>query len=369
MKVMTVLGTRPEIIRLSRTLAALDESFEHTLVHSGQNWHPGLSQIFFDEMGLRAPDFLLSTNTDSLGSFLGSLLREFDEVLAYVKPDALLVLGDTNTALASVMAKRRHIPVYHMEAGNRAFDANVPEEVNRRIVDVVADFNCVYTEHARRNLLREGFEPRRILLTGSPMPEVLRAYEPLIRKSEILTDLNLDPGEYFVMSLHREETVDSHERLNQAFDSVSQVSSAFDLPVIVSVHPRTRRRMSSELLRGLPETLHLSEPLGFFDYVQLQQHARCVLSDSGTISEESAILGFPAVTLRSSIERPEALDAGSIVMTDLAVDDLLAGVELALANREDLHIPAEYAIYDTSRRVSRFIASTAHQHKAWSGIR
>jgi UDP-N-acetylglucosamine 2-epimerase len=368
-KVMTVVGTRPELIRLSRVMARLDETTEHVLVHTGQNWDYRLNGIFFDEMGLRKPDHVLDVDTSSLGAVLGDILRKTETVLKEEKPDAFLVLGDTNSAIASVMAKRMRVPVYHMEAGNRCFDANVPEEINRRLVDHVADFNLVYTEHARRNLLAEGLHPRRILLTGSPMREVLEYYRPGIDASDVLSRTGLTEGGYFLVSAHREENVDSPARLRALLDSLVAVRDEWQLPVLVSTHPRTRLRL--EALEGAPDLsgITFSEPFGFHDFNQLQLKACCVLSDSGTIAEESSLLGFPAVTLRSSIERPEALDTGSIVMTDLDPRVVVAGVRAAIANKGMADIPRDYQIDDTSLRATNFMLSTAFQHATWSGLR
>jgi UDP-N-acetylglucosamine 2-epimerase (non-hydrolysing) len=369
MKVMTVVGTRPEVIRLSRVMARFDESFTHVLVHTGQNWDYRLNGIFFDELGLRAPDHVLKVDTSSLGAVLGDTLRKTEEVLRREKPGAFLVLGDTNSSISAVMAKRLHIPVYHMEAGNRCFDENVPEETNRRLVDHVADFNLVYTEHARRNLLAEGLHPRRILLTGSPMREVLGHYRQQIEASDALNRLGLEEHGYFVVSAHREENVDIPTRLTALLDCLRAVRDQWKLPILVSTHPRTRLRLESlHDGKGL-DGIRFTEPFGFLDYNQLQTKAFCVLSDSGSISEESSILRFPAVTLRSSIERPEALDSGSIIMTDLRPASVLAGVDAARADYLKTNIPGEYEIGNCSIRVRNFILSTAYEHAVWAGLR
>lgn len=369
LKVMTVVGTRPELIRLSRVLARLDETVDHVLVHTGQNYDYTLNQVFFDDLGIRQPDHMLGVDTSSLGHVLGETLIKTEEVLEQEKPDALLVLGDTNSCIAAVMAKRKRIPVYHMEAGNRCFDENVPEETNRRMVDHVADFNLVYTEHARRNLLGEGLHPRRILLTGSPMREVLNHYRDQIDASDVLQRLELKDRGYFLVSAHREENVDSPERLRQLVECLQRVHDTFKLPVFVSTHPRTRKRL--EALEGwtAPEGIIFHAPLGFHDYNHLQLHSACVLSDSGTISEESSILGFPAVTLRDSIERPEALDTGCIIMTGLDPDNLIEGIETVLRRNEPSVIPADYAIENCAERTVNFMVSTARRHNFWSGLR
>ncbi|GAB1694365.1 non-hydrolyzing UDP-N-acetylglucosamine 2-epimerase [Krasilnikovia sp. M28-CT-15] len=369
-KVMTVVGTRPEIIRLSRVISRLDRTVEHVVVHTGQNWDPMLSDVFFDELELRKPDRFLGVDTSTLGTVLGGVLAGVEEAIAQERPDALLVLGDTNSCIAALMSRRMKIPVYHMEAGNRCFDLNVPEETNRRMVDHVSDFNLVYTEHARRNLLAEGLHPRRILHTGSPMREVLEHYRPKIDASTVLHRLELDPGGYFLVSAHREENVDDPGRLNQLLECLRAVRDEWGLPVLVSTHPRTRKRLEQRV--DDPSTLEgivFHEPFGFLDYVHLQMKARCTLSDSGTISEESAILRFPAVTLRDSIERPEALDTGSIVMTGLDVQNVIEAVNVAISSGVGTACPADYVVADTSVRVVNFILSTARRHHDWAGIR
>lgn len=365
-RVMTVVGTRPEIIRLSRTLDRLDRTVDHVLVHTGQNWDPALSDVFFAELALRPPDRLLHVDTSSLGHVLGGVLIGVENAIRDVRPDALLILGDTNSCIAVLIARRMRIPVYHMEAGNRCFDQNVPEETNRRLVDHVSDFNLVYTEHARRNLLAEGLHPRRILLTGSPMREVLDHYRPAVEASDVLDRLELEPGGYFLVSAHREENVDDPRRLEALLRCLRAVRDEWRLPVLVSTHPRTRKKI--EELSPDPTSLEriaFHEPFGLLDYVKLQTRARCVLSDSGTVSEESAILGFPAVTLRDSIERPEALDAGSILMTGLDEDNVREAVAVAAVPP----CPEEYRIADTSRRVVNYLLSTVHRHHEWAGVR
>lgn len=369
MKVMTVVGTRPEVIRLSRVITRLDESFDHILVHTGQNWDHKLNGVFFDEMGLRPPNHLLHVDTSSLGAVLGDTLRKTEEVLRLERPDAFLVLGDTNSAISSVMAKRMHVPVYHMEAGNRCFDEDVPEETNRRLVDHVADFNLVYTEHARRNLLAEGLHPRRILLTGSPMREVLDFFRPRIDESDVLARLGLDEGEYFLVSAHREENVDSPPRLQQLLDCLVAVRDRWGLPILVSTHPRTRLRLGQIDGSSDQSGINFSEPFGFYDYNKLQTGARCVLSDSGTISEESSLLRFPAVTLRSSIERPEALETGSIIMTGLRPRSVLSGVEAATRDHAKTAVPLDYLPSDCSFRVRNILMSTVFERATWNGPR
>ncbi|GAB3560711.1 type 8 capsular polysaccharide synthesis protein Cap8G [Arthrobacter alkaliphilus] len=371
LKVATVVGTRPEIIRLAATIKRLDRYMDHVLIHTGQNYDYELNEVFFEDLELRKPDHFLAADVSSLGAVLGSILIKMEEVLLVEKPDALLVLGDTNSCISAVIARRMKIPVFHMEAGNRCFDENVPEEINRRLVDHVSDYNLVYTEHARRNLLAEGIHPSRILLTGSPMREVLKANTVSIDTSDILERQGLKPGKYVLVSLHREENVDSPERLGSVLEALNAVGSFHDVPVLLSTHPRTRKRLEDQ-----PEELKagviLHPPFGFNDYIKLQKEALIVLSDSGTISEESSILGFPAVTLRDFIERPESLDSGSIVTSGLQKDSILDAIDMTL---EQVGIsgfaqaPTDYQIEDTSRRVVNFIRSAAHSHAQRSGIR
>ena len=377
--VVTIVGTRPEIIRLSRIIPKLDKTFNHIFVHTGQNKDPMLNDVFFKDLNLRAPDVFLDVDTSSLGAVLGDTLRKIESVFLKHKPDAVLILGDTNSAISAVLAKRMHIPVYHMEAGNRSFDENVPEETNRRLVDHVSDFNLPYTEHARRNLLSEGIHPRRIMMSGSPMREVLDHYRPKIEASSVLADLGLEKDKYFLVSAHRQENVDSAERLTNLLDSLKAIYEEWGHPLMVSTHPRTRRQL--EAIPGYKDikgvTFH--EPFGFLDYNKLQLNAKCVISDSGTISEESTILGFPAITIRDSIERPEAVDFGGIVMTGLEAGNVLAGITEALESAgaktsssghgEVSNLPQGYEVTDCSSRVVKFMLSTITRHHDWAGIR
>lgn len=375
LKVMTILGTRPEIVRLSRVMAQLDQYCEHRIVHTGQNYDYELNEVFFDDLGVRRPDHFLGTGGGSLGETLGKILIESERVIGLERPDAVLVLGDTNSALSSIMARRMNVPIYHMEAGNRCFDRNVPEETNRKLVDHIADFNLVYTEHARRHLLAEGLPHRRIYLTGSPMREVMEHYRPRIEASDVLERLGLVPRGYFIASLHREENVDRADRLGELVGALSALAAHYNMPVIVSTHPRTRKRLDQA---GLITDRRVSfmKPFGFHDYNRLQMGAFCAVSDSGTIAEEASILGFPAVTPRDSIERPEALDTGSIIITGLAEEAVLRGVDLAtrlFAKREvqgRTHpVPDDYCIGDTSERVVSLILGTAKLSNGWDGIR
>ncbi|TCB96051.1 UDP-N-acetylglucosamine 2-epimerase (non-hydrolyzing) [Micromonospora zingiberis] len=371
-RVMTVVGTRPEIIRLSRVIALLDRTVDHSLIHTGQNWDPALSDVFFTELRIRTPDRFLHVDTTSLARVLGGVLLGTEQAIEELRPDALLILGDTNSAIAALMARRMRVPVYHMEAGNRSFDLNVPEETNRRLVDHVADFNLVYSEHARRNLLAEGVHPRRILHTGSPMREVLDHYMDDIKRSTVLDRLGLEPARYFVVSAHREENVDRPERLRALLDCLQAVRDQWRLPLLVSTHPRTRKRLEAVALDDSAlDGILFHEPFGFFDYITLQRQARCTLSDSGTVSEEAAILGFPAVTLRDSMERPEALDAGGILMTGLEPAGVVEAVKVVIdqVSTAGVPCPPDYAVADTSRRTVDFILSTVRRHHGWAGIR
>lgn len=370
-KVLTVLGTRPEIIRLSLVINALEKHADHTLVHTGQNYDYTLNEIFFEDLNIRKPDHFLNVDTSSLGTVLGGVLTSIEPVLAEEKPDAVLVLGDTNSAIAAVMAKRMKIPVYHMEAGNRCFDLNVPEEINRRLVDHIADFNLVYTEHARRNLLAEGLPPRRVYLSGSPMGEVLAHHRQRIAQSGVLSKLDLEPQKYFVISHHREENVDNKERLSVMVDTLNAIAEKYAYPIIFSTHPRTRKRLDA-LDKRVDPLIRLMKPLGFIDYNKLQLDAYCTLSDSGTISEESAILGFPAVTVRSAMERPEAMDAGTIVLTGLDQGTILSAIEIAretIAHRDPNAIPDEYKVRNSSERVLKLIIGTCRLSNQWEGIK
>lgn len=368
MKVLTVVGTRPEVIRLSRVIPRLDESVEHVLVHTGQNRDHSLRGLFFEEMRIRSPDYIFDLNTSSLGKILADIMLVTEEVLHKEQPDAFLVLGDTNSGLSALIAKRMKIPVYHMEAGNRCFDENVPEETNRKTIDHLADFNLVYTEHARRNLLSEGLPARRILLTGSPMREVIDYYAQDISQSDVLDRLELESNKYFLVSAHRQETVDNSERLDHLLGCLREMASEWNLPVLVSTHPRTQQRLDARVGQELPGVF-FHEPFGFFDYCQLQKNSLCVASDSGTISEEASILGFPAITLRSSIERPEALEAGSILTTDLRTQNVLDGVRAAVQDSNLASEPSDYLPNNTSVRVRNFILSTAYEHRVWAGLR
>lgn len=374
LKVMTILGTRPEIIRLSRVIERLDRFTDHVLVHTGQNYDHALNEVFFKDLGLRGPDHFLGVGGGTLGEMLGAILTRSETVLRDERPDAVLILGDTNSAISAIMARRMAIPVYHMEAGNRSFDRNVPEETNRRLVDHIADFNLVYTEHARRHLLSEGLEHRRIYLTGSPMREVLDHYRPRIDASDVLARLGLAPQGYFVASLHRQENVDEPDRLAVLVAALNALADSHGLPIILSTHPRLRDRLNRPDRQGagFHALVRAATPFGFHDYNHLQMNAVCTISDSGTIAEEAAILGFPAVTPRDAIERPEALDCGTILMTGVnraAIEAGILSVTQAHQARPEMPVPADYRIANTSERVVNLILGTAHLSNRWDGIR
>lgn len=376
LKVMTILGTRPEIIRLSRIIARLDTYSHHVLVHTGQNWNYELNEVFFEDLAVRRPDYFLGAGGGTLGETLGKILVESERVIAAEKPDAVLVLGDTNSAISAYMATRLKVPVYHMEAGNRSFDRNVPEETNRKLVDHIADFNLVYTEHARRHLLSEGLQHRRIYLTGSPMREVFDHYRDRIEASDVIERLGLELGNYFIVSVHREENVDSSMRLSSLVETLNELATKHDMPVIVSTHPRTRKRLDALAGDGMDPRVQYMKPFGFYDYNRLQMQSFCAVSDSGAITEEASILGFPAVTTRDAIERPEGLDVGSIIVTGLDREAILAGVDAAIRMFRERQtssvphpVPPDYCIKNTSERVVNLILGTARLSNAWDGIR
>ncbi|WP_034404855.1 non-hydrolyzing UDP-N-acetylglucosamine 2-epimerase [Deinococcus sp. RL] len=360
LKVMTVVGTRPEIIRLSRVMARLDEHTEHVIVHTGQNYDYELNEIFFSDLGVRRPDHFLNAATGSAAETIGHILIKVDAVLAQEQPDALLILGDTNSCLSAIPAKRRKIPIFHMEAGNRCFDQRVPEETNRRIVDHTADINLTYSDIAREYLLREGLLPDRIIKTGSPMFEVLSHYRPQIDASDVLTRLGLTAGEYFVVSAHREENVDSDRNLAGLVETLNRVAERYGQRVIVSTHPRTQKRIDATGAQFHP-LVELLRPLGFHDYNHLQLHARAVLSDSGTISEESSILNFPALNIREAHERPEAMEEASVMMVGLSPERVLQSLrvlETQPRGAERLLRPvADYSMPNVSDKVLRIILS------------
>ena len=362
LKVATVIGTRPEIIRLSRILARLDKTCEHTLIHTGQNYDYELNQIFFDDLGIRKPDYFLDSakGSNSAAQTIGNLIGSVDEVLEKIDPDALLVLGDTNSCLSVIPAKRRKIPVFHMEAGNRCFDERVPEEINRRIVDHTADINMPYSSIAREYLLREGLSPDSVIKTGSPLFEVLSFYRPKIDLSDVLARLKLQPREYFLVSCHREENVDNPRLFKQFIEVLNGLAKKFDQSIILSAHPRTQKRIAESGLTLDPRVMAL-KPLGFFDYVKLQLHARVVLSDSGSISEEASILNIPALNIREAHERPEAMEEAPVMMVGLNQERILQAIALfeqdGGSSQNSLCIVADYQMPNVSEKVVRILHS------------
>jgi UDP-N-acetylglucosamine 2-epimerase len=367
-KITTFVGTRPEIIRMSSIIRKFDKHFDHRLIHTGQNPDRLMKDVFFEELAVRKPDAFFKDDHKSLGEFLGNLFVATEKELDEHRPDAIVILGDTNSALAAIIAKRFGIPVYHLEAGNRSFDANVPEEINRRIVDHIADFNFPYSELARANLLSEGIHPRKIALMGSPLLEVLTDHADGINSSKVMQQLSLNSKEFFLVSAHRQENVDSDERLTELLKTLNAVAEAFKLPVLVSTHPRTRARMQRIKIEMSP-LVNLHEPFGFLDYVNLQKNARMVLSDSGTIAEESIMLNFQAITIRDSMERPEALEAGSLVMCGINAERVLEAIEIVENSTKPSPTPSEYSYLEVSTRIVNYIVSTVHKHEFWNGIR
>lgn len=358
LKVLTVVGTRPEIIRLSRVLSALDHYCDHILVHTGQNYDYELNEIFFQDLNVRKPDYFLNAAGENAAQTIGNVIIEVDKVLEKVAPEALLVLGDTNSCLAALPAKRRKIPIFHMEAGNRCFDQRVPEETNRRIVDHIADVNLTYSDIAREYLLREGLPADRVIKTGSPMFEVLNHYKQGIDDSSILEQLKLKEGNYFVVSAHREENVDSDQLFDGLVRTLNAIAAQFDCPVIMSTHPRTKKRIDSKGIEFHPN-VRLLKPMGFKDYVKLQSCSRVVLSDSGTISEESSILGFSAINIREAHERPEAMEEAAVMMTGLNTDRVLQALSvLEEQNAKFVRRPvADYSMPNVAEKVVRIIIS------------
>lgn len=361
LKVLTLVGTRPEIIKLSRVIHELEAHTEHVLVHSGQNYDYELNEIFFQQLGIRKPDYFLNSAAETLAQTIANVIARADEVMENVAPDAILFLGDTNSCLAVIPAKRRKIPIFHMEAGNRCFDQRVPEENNRKIVDHLSDINLPYTEHARRYLLAEGIKPETVIKTGSPMREVLNHYLPLIQQSEVLVQLGVGPRGYFVVSAHREENVDSEQNLRKLLDALNAVVDRYGNPVIFSTHPRTRSRLAKFGIDDLHPAIRFLKPLGFLDYVKLQMNAFCVISDSGTITEESALLNFPAITVREAHERPEGMDVGTLIMTGLDAGRIIESIEVVTRQwnpkSREFAVPEDYEADNVSKKVLRVILS------------
>ncbi len=362
LKVMTIVGTRPEVIRLAEIIKAFDQYFNHILVHTGQNWDYTLNQVFFEELGIREPDYYLDSVGNTLGETIGNIIAKSYDVLSREKPDALLVLGDTNSTLCVIPAKRLKIPIFHMEAGNRCFDQNVPEEINRKIVDHISDINLPYTEHSRRYLLSEGFRKEHIFVTGSPMTEVLKKNMDKINESKILDELTLEKDRYILVSAHREENIDNEENFLSLMTAINNIAERYQMPVIYSTHPRSLDRIKKRdfKLHSLVKSL---KPFGFFDYNKLQLNAFCVLSDSGTLSEESAILGFNGVLIRTSTERPEVLDKGSVVIGGIKTKDIEQAIELSRSmkqNQEHVELVNDYKDENVSVKVVKIIQSYAN---------
>lgn len=360
LKVMTLVGTRPELIKMSRVIAELDEHVDHIFVHSGQNYDYELNQVFFDNLGIRKPDYFLNVSKDSAVKSIADVIVKTDALLDSVKPDAFLLYGDTNTCLAVIAAKRKKIPIFHFEAGNRCFDENVPEEINRKVVDHLSDINLVLTEHARRYLLAEGIKAETIMKTGSHMDEILNHYMPQIEASQIVEALGLKVRQFFVVSAHREENVDELEHLEALMESLEALAVQYQYPIIVSTHPRTKKRLE-DYSKPIHPLIRFEKPLGFFDYIQLQRAAFCILSDSGTITEEASLLNLPAITIRHAHERPEGMDKGTLIMSGLRKERVLQAVKMIRAQHDDerrcMPLINDYRAPAASKQIVRIILS------------
>jgi len=357
LKIMTIFGTRPEIIRLSRVFAKFDQYVNHIMVHTGQSYDYEMNQVFFENLKVRKPDYFLEVKSDTLGGQIAKIIERSEEVLKKEMPDAVLILGDTNSALAAIIAKRMKIPIFHMEAGSRSFNENLPEEINRKIVDHISDINLPYSENARLYLMREGVHPGTIFVTGSPMAEIWKAYKNDVQKSKILKKLKLKKGKYFVASIHREENVESRESLTKLIDSLNAVAEIYKMPIIMSTHPRTAKRLEEYKLKA-NKFVNFHKPMGYFDYNNLQLNAFCVLSDSGTILEESSVMGFPAIQTRVSSERPEGFDEGVLILSGLDKDIILQAIEITVkqfAAGERFNIPRNYRDTNISSKVLRLV--------------
>ncbi len=361
MKVMTIVGTRPEIIKMSRVIAEMEKFVEHKLVHTGQNYDYELNEIFFKDLGVGKPDYFLNTVGDSVAETIGNVIAKSDVILEKENPDAVMLYGDTNSCLAVISAKRRKIPIFHFEAGNRCFDQRVPEELNRKIVDHLSDINMPLTEHARRYLIAEGIKPETVIKTGSPMKEILDHNMKDIEASDILEKLELKQGKFFIVSAHREENIDSEENFTDLLDSLNKIGEHYDMPVIVSTHPRTRKKLDELSDSRSDSRVRFLKPMGFFDYIKMQMNAACVISDSGTITEEASILNFPAITIRQAHERPEGMDEGVLIMAGLKAQNVLRSIEVVMSQAGDsgreFRIPADYDVDNFSKKVSRIVLS------------
>jgi UDP-N-acetylglucosamine 2-epimerase (non-hydrolysing) len=360
-KVMTIVGTRPEIIKLSCVINELDKCTNHILIHSGQNYDYELNEIFFKQLAIRKPDHFLNAAAEKPAETIGNVISKSDKVMELEKPDALLLLGDTNSCLAAISAKRRKIPVFHMEAGNRCFDQRVPEEINRKIVDHVSDINMTYTEHARRYLLAEGLKPETVIKIGSPMMEVLNHYRTEMNASTVLKQLSIEPHNYFLVSTHREENIDSEINFQDLLETLKAIAGKYNKPIIVSTHPRTRKNLEVRTAVELDRRIRFLKPLGFLDYVKLQMNAFCVISDSGTITEESSILNFPAITIRQAHERPEGMDEGTLIMSGLKADRVLQTIDIVASQHStsdrQFKVVPDYDAINVSKKVVRIILS------------
>lgn len=361
LKVMTILGTRPELIKMSRVIAELDKNMQHILVHTGQNYDYELNQIFFDDLEIRKPDYFLEAVGDNAAQTIAQVIEKSDAVMEQAQPDAVLLYGDTNSCLAVIAAKRRKIPVFHMEAGNRCFDQRVPEELNRKVLDHLSDINMVLTEHARRYLIAEGIKPETIIKTGSHMREVIDYYLPKVLASDVVSRLSLQPGKFFLVSAHREENVDSPEALGDLLDTLNAIAAQYNLPILVSTHPRTRKRLEELDISSIDAKIIFAKPFGFLDYIKLQMEAFCVLSDSGTITEETSLLNLCAITLRNAHERPEGMDVGTLIMSGLKKDRVLQAIGIVTAQyrkTERVVLPvADYENPHVSTQIVRVVAS------------
>lgn len=361
LKVMTIVGTRPELIKMSRVIAEFDRHTQHVLVHTGQNYDYELNQVFFDDLGIRKPDYFLEASGENAAQTIARVIEKSDTVMDKEKPDAVLLYGDTNSCLSVISAKRRKIPVFHMEAGNRCFDQRVPEELNRKILDHLSDINLVLTEHARRYLIAEGIRPETIIKTGSHMREVLDFYMPRIKASDVLQRKKLNAGKYFMVSAHREENVDTPANLLDLVGTLNALAEAYKYPVIVSTHPRTRKRLDEMKVGQMNSLIQFSKPFGFFDYIKLQLEALCVLSDSGTITEEASLLNLPAITIRNAHERPEGMDAGTLIMSGLKKERVLDAIQIILAQHDRnvrvMSAVADYEAGPVSKQVLRVVLS------------
>ncbi len=356
MKVMTIVGTRPEIIKLACVIKELDKYTEHILVHTGQNYDYELNEVFFKDLNLRAPDIYMNAACETAAETIGNVISKSDEIIKKHKPDAILLYGDTNSCLSVISAKRNKIPVFHMEAGNRCFDERVPEEINRKIVDHLSDINMTITEHARRYLIMEGIRPETVIKVGSSMKEVLSKNMELIDKSDVLEKLEIKEGKYFVLSAHREENVDNPKNFESLINAINEVAKTYNMPIIFSAHPRTRKKIEE---RGYTfnELVKYMKPLGFNDYNKLQKNAFCVISDSGTITEESSLLGFPAITIRQAHERPEGMDEGTLIMSGVEVNDILDSIKVVTSQKEEMHVVNDYDVNHLANKVVRIILS------------